>query len=35
MSATILDAETYCRNIGLDINEVKFITVGSDFPVEK
>ena len=34
MSATILDKDMYCRQIGLDPNEVKFISVDSDFPVE-
>lgn len=36
MSATILDVNTFCRNIGLDIekDKVKFIQAGSDFPPE-
>jgi ATP-dependent DNA helicase DinG len=34
MSATILDFDTFCRNVGLDHSQVKFIEVGSDFPVE-
>jgi len=34
MSATILDFNTFCRNLGLDKDNVKFIEVGSDFPVE-
>jgi ATP-dependent DNA helicase DinG len=36
MSATILDYKTFSRNIGIpyDDNEVKFIQVPSDFPVE-
>ena len=33
MSATILDFDTLCRNVGLDRDLVKFIEVGSDFPV--
>jgi Rad3-related DNA helicase len=33
MSATILDFNTFCRNVGLGIDKVKFIEVGSDFPV--
>jgi Rad3-related DNA helicase len=33
MSATILDFDTFCKNVGLDRNMVKFIEVGSDFPV--
>lgn len=32
MSATILDFDTFCRNVGLDRNLVKFIEVSSDFP---
>jgi ATP-dependent DNA helicase DinG len=34
MSATILNIDTFCRNIGLDRENVKFIEAGSDFPVE-
>ena len=34
MSATILDFDTFCRNVGLNHSQVKFIEVGSDFPVE-
>ena len=34
MSATILDFDTFCRNVGLDHSKVKFIELGSDFPVE-
>ncbi len=34
MSATILDFDTFCRNGGLDHSQVKFIEVGSDFPLE-
>jgi len=36
MSATLLNYKTFCRNIGLssDNDEVKFIQVPSDFPVE-
>jgi ATP-dependent DNA helicase DinG len=34
MSATILDSKTYCRNVGLNVDEVKFIQVRSDFPIE-
>jgi Rad3-related DNA helicase len=34
MSATILDFNTFCRNVGLDKDKVKLIEVGSDFPVE-
>lgn len=32
MSATILNYKSFCRNIGLNPNEVKFIQVQSDFP---
>jgi Rad3-related DNA helicase len=32
MSATILNYTSFCRNIGLNPNEVKFIQVQSDFP---
>jgi ATP-dependent DNA helicase DinG len=36
MSATILNHKTFCKNIGIspDSEEVKFIQVPSDFPVE-
>lgn len=34
MSATILDFDIFCRNVGLDRNLVKFIEVSSDFPPE-
>jgi Rad3-related DNA helicase len=34
MSATILNKKTFCKNIGLDPEDVKFISVKSDFPVE-
>lgn len=34
MSATILNFDTFCRNVGLDKDKVKFIEVGSDFPIE-
>lgn len=34
MSATILDKDMYCKQIGLDPNAVKFISIDSDFPVE-
>src|SRR5215469_5399531 len=33
MSATILDPDTYCRTVGLEREKVKFIKVGSDFPI--
>jgi ATP-dependent DNA helicase DinG len=34
MSATILDKEAFCRSLGLAPEEVKFIQVGSDFPLQ-
>jgi Rad3-related DNA helicase len=36
MSATILNEETFCKNIGLSVkhDRIKFIKVDSDFPVE-
>jgi ATP-dependent DNA helicase DinG len=34
MSATILNNKTFCRNIGLVAEEVKFLQVESDFPIE-
>ena len=34
MSATILNSKAFCRNVGLNIEDVKFIQVQSDFPIE-
>ena len=34
MSATILNHNAFCRNVGLNPNEVKFIQIPSDFPPE-
>ncbi|HYV52812.1 MAG TPA: hypothetical protein VE971_05905, partial [Candidatus Eisenbacteria bacterium] len=34
MSATILDSKAFCRSLGLAPEEVKFIQVGSDFPLQ-
>ena len=34
MSATILNYNAFCRNVGLNPNEVKFIQIPSDFPSE-
>ena len=34
MSATILDYQVFCRNVGLNPDEVKFIQIPSDFPLE-
>ena len=34
MSATILNSEAFCRDVGLNVGDVKFIQVQSDFPVD-
>jgi ATP-dependent DNA helicase DinG len=34
MSATILDSKAYCRSLGLEHDQVKFIHVESDFPLQ-
>jgi ATP-dependent DNA helicase DinG len=34
MSATILNPEAYCRSVGLNPGDVKFIQVQSDFPIQ-
>jgi ATP-dependent DNA helicase DinG len=34
MSATILNHKAFCRSIGLSSDDVKFIQVQSDFPIE-
>ena len=34
MSATILDKDMFCQNVGLPSEQVKFIQVGSDFPLQ-
>ncbi|MGB8936329.1 MAG: helicase C-terminal domain-containing protein, partial [Candidatus Nitrosopolaris sp.] len=34
MSATILDSKAFCRSLGLAHDEVKFIRVESDFPLQ-
>jgi Rad3-related DNA helicase len=34
MSATILNNKVFCRNVGLNPDEVKFIQIPSDFPLE-
>lgn len=34
MSATILNKDLYCSQIGLNSSDVKFISIDSDFPVE-
>jgi hypothetical protein len=34
LSATILDSKTFCRSLGLAYDEVKFIQVDSDFPLQ-
>jgi ATP-dependent DNA helicase DinG len=34
MSATILNSEAFCRNVGLNPGEVKFIQIESEFPLQ-
>jgi ATP-dependent DNA helicase DinG len=34
MSATILNSKAFCKSIGLNLDNVKFIQVKSDFPLE-
>ena len=34
MSATILNHKTFCRNVGLNPDDVKFIQIPSDFPLK-
>ena len=34
MSATIIDAQAFCKSIGLSTNDIEFIRVDSDFPLE-
>jgi ATP-dependent DNA helicase DinG len=34
MSATILNNKAFCKSIGLDSEDVKFIQIESDFPIE-
>jgi len=34
MSSTILDHRGFCRDLGIDINDVAFLSIDSDFPVE-
>ncbi|HEU5119732.1 MAG TPA: ATP-dependent DNA helicase [Candidatus Nitrosocosmicus sp.] len=34
MSATILNYKTFCKSIGWDSDDVKFVQVESDFPIE-
>jgi Rad3-related DNA helicase len=34
MSATILDSKEFCRNVGLRYDDVKFIQVDSEFPLQ-
>ena len=34
MSATILDKDAFCSSVGLASEQVKFIRVGSDFPLQ-
>ena len=35
MSATILDQQMFCENLGLPLDQVEFIRVGSTFPKER
>ena len=35
MSATILNDKAFCRSVGLSYDEVRFIQVQSDFPIER
>ncbi|MGB6532560.1 MAG: helicase C-terminal domain-containing protein [Candidatus Nitrosopolaris sp.] len=34
MTATVLDSKAFCQSLGLAHDEVKFIQVGSDFPLQ-
>lgn len=35
MSATILNSEAFCRDVGLNVGDVRFIQIQSDFPIVK
>lgn len=35
MSSTILDKDGFCRDLGLPPDETDFLSLGSDFPIEK
>lgn len=34
MSATILDPQAFCTDLGIDVNEAAFLSIDSDFPKE-
>lgn len=34
LSATIVDKETFCKSVGIDINDAAFLQIPSPFPVE-
>lgn len=34
MSATILDPQAFCRDLGIDVKQTTFLSLDSDFPVE-
>lgn len=34
MSATVLDHKGFCRDLGIDISDVAFLSLDSDFPIE-
>lgn len=34
MSGTILNKEMFCNNLGIKLNDVEFLSVGSPFPIE-
>ena len=34
MSATILDTDAFCKSVGIELDSVKFVQAGSDFPIE-
>ena len=34
MSATILDTDVFCKSLGIELDSVKFVQAGSDFPIE-
>jgi Rad3-related DNA helicase len=34
MSGSILNKESYCRNLGIEVNDCSFLSLDSPFPVE-
>lgn len=34
MSGTILDKQSYCRNLGIDVNQCGFLSLDSPFPIQ-